>query len=81
MSVYIPNHCKCFFPPVPWQVKSRGQVVAAGKGSGDLTLFPEVSWAPLACVLVYCVRPDGEIVNHVLQLPIKPALHNQVKFY
>ncbi|XP_047194163.1 CD109 antigen [Hippoglossus stenolepis] len=73
-------HIEQNFPTteIHYIVKSRGQVVAAGKGSGDLTLVPDVSWAPLACVLVYCVRPDGEIVNDVLQLPIKPTSHNQV---
>ncbi|XP_060947396.1 CD109 antigen [Limanda limanda] len=59
-------------------VKSRGQVVSTGQGSGDLTLVPEMSWSPLACVLVFCVRPDGEIVNDVMKLQIKPTLHNQV---
>ncbi|XP_062266931.1 CD109 antigen isoform X1 [Platichthys flesus] len=73
-------HIQQNFPTTEIQyiVMSRGQVVSTGQGSGDLTLTPETSWAPLACVLVFCVRPDGEIVNDVLQLPIKPALHNQV---
>nr|XP_019964133.1 PREDICTED: CD109 antigen-like [Paralichthys olivaceus] len=73
-------HIQKNFPvtEIHYIVKSRGRVVSAGNSSGDLTLFPEVSWAPLACVIVFCVRPDGEIVNDVLQLPIKPALHNQV---
>uniref|UniRef100_A0A3B4UFB2 CD109 molecule n=1 Tax=Seriola dumerili TaxID=41447 RepID=A0A3B4UFB2_SERDU len=60
------------------KVKSRGQVVSAGKSSGALTLVPEISWAPLACVIVYCVHPDGEIVNDVLQLPITQTLRNKV---
>ncbi|XP_029352923.1 CD109 antigen [Echeneis naucrates] len=59
-------------------VKSRGQVVSAGTSSGNLTLAPEASWAPQACVLVYCIRPDGEIVNDVLQLPITQTLRNMV---
>ncbi|XP_040920879.1 CD109 antigen [Toxotes jaculatrix] len=59
-------------------VKSRGQVVSAGKSSGDLTLVPEISWAPLACIIVYCVHANGEIVNDVLQLPITQTLQNQV---
>uniref|UniRef100_A0A665UQP5 CD109 molecule n=1 Tax=Echeneis naucrates TaxID=173247 RepID=A0A665UQP5_ECHNA len=60
------------------KVKSRGQVVSAGTSSGNLTLAPEASWAPQACVLVYCIRPDGEIVNDVLQLPITQTLRNMV---
>uniref|UniRef100_I3KR40 CD109 molecule n=1 Tax=Oreochromis niloticus TaxID=8128 RepID=I3KR40_ORENI len=60
------------------KVKSRGQVISAGKGSADLTLVPEVSWAPLACIIVYCVHPSGEIVNDAIQLPIRQFLQNQV---
>ncbi|XP_078131515.1 CD109 antigen [Sander vitreus] len=59
-------------------VKSRGQVVSAGKSSGVVTLIPEITWAPLACVIVYCVRPNGEIVNDVMQIPITQILKNQV---
>ncbi|XP_008290111.1 CD109 antigen [Stegastes partitus] len=59
-------------------VKSRGQVVSAGKGFGDLTLIPEASWAPVACIIVYCVHPDGEIASDVIRLPIKPVLQNKV---
>uniref|UniRef100_A0A3B5AMQ0 CD109 molecule n=1 Tax=Stegastes partitus TaxID=144197 RepID=A0A3B5AMQ0_9TELE len=60
------------------KVKSRGQVVSAGKGFGDLTLIPEASWAPVACIIVYCVHPDGEIASDVIRLPIKPVLQNKV---
>ncbi|XP_039638752.1 CD109 antigen [Perca fluviatilis] len=59
-------------------VKSRGQVVSAGKSSGVVTLVPEITWAPLACVIVYCVCPNGEIVNDVMQIPITQTLKNQV---
>ncbi|XP_056260669.1 CD109 antigen [Seriola aureovittata] len=73
-------HIEGNFPitEIHYIVKSRGQVVSAGKSSGDLTLVPEISWAPLACVIVYCVHPDGEIVNDVLQLPITQTLRNKV---
>ncbi|XP_074472550.1 CD109 antigen-like [Sebastes fasciatus] len=57
---------------------SRGQVVSAGKAYRFLYLEPETSWAPVACVIVYCVRPDGEIVNDVMQLPVTQTLQNQV---
>uniref|UniRef100_A0A3Q4GPP8 CD109 molecule n=1 Tax=Neolamprologus brichardi TaxID=32507 RepID=A0A3Q4GPP8_NEOBR len=60
------------------KVKSRGQVISAGKGSPDLTLVPEVSWAPLACIIVYCVHPSGEVINDAIQLPIRQFLQNQV---
>uniref|UniRef100_A0A3Q3LS80 CD109 molecule n=1 Tax=Mastacembelus armatus TaxID=205130 RepID=A0A3Q3LS80_9TELE len=60
------------------KVKARGQVLSAGKSSANLTLVPETSWAPLACIIVFCVQPSGEIVNDVLQLPISQTLQNQV---
>ncbi|XP_047429099.1 CD109 antigen isoform X2 [Mugil cephalus] len=63
---------------VHYMVKSRGLLVAAGTSSEDLTLVPEVSWAPLASIIVYCVSPKGEVINDVIQLPIRQFLHNQV---
>ncbi|KAM6906749.1 CD109 antigen [Lycodopsis pacificus] len=60
-------------------VKSRGQVVSAGRRmAGDLSLVPEATWAPLACIIVYCVHPSGEIVNDVVQLPMTQTLQNKV---
>ncbi|XP_059211837.1 CD109 antigen [Centropristis striata] len=63
---------------IHYVVKSRGQVVSAGRSSGGLTLVPESSWAPLACVVVYCVHPNGEIVNDFMELPIAHTLPNKV---
>ncbi|XP_053193438.1 CD109 antigen, partial [Scomber japonicus] len=73
-------HIERNFPmaEIHYIVKSRGQIVSAGKSSGDLTLVPETTWAPLACIIVYCVLPNGEIVNDVIRLPITQALQNQV---
>ncbi|XP_067429401.1 CD109 antigen [Thunnus thynnus] len=73
-------HIERNFPmtEIHYMVKSRGQIVSAGKSSGDLTLVPEITWAPLACIIVYCVHPNGEIINDVIQLPITQTLQNQV---
>uniref|UniRef100_A0A3Q3JNE8 Uncharacterized protein n=1 Tax=Monopterus albus TaxID=43700 RepID=A0A3Q3JNE8_MONAL len=71
----ILNNAFCLFCV---KVMSRGQVLSAGSSSGDLTLVPEISWAPLACIIVYCVQPQGEIINDMLQLPIRQTLQNQV---
>uniref|UniRef100_A0A3Q2QMA5 CD109 molecule n=1 Tax=Fundulus heteroclitus TaxID=8078 RepID=A0A3Q2QMA5_FUNHE len=60
------------------QVKARGQLVSAGRSSGDLTLVPGTSWAPLASIVVYCVRPDGEVVSDVIHLPMARFLQNKV---
>nr|XP_046229740.1 CD109 antigen [Scatophagus argus] len=61
-----------------YMVKSRGQVVSAGKSSDVVALIPEVTWAPLACIIVYCVHPSGEVINDVIRIPITQALQNQV---
>lgn len=53
-------------------------MVSAGGAPAPLVLIPEASWAPLACVLVYCVYPSGEIVNDLIWLPITPILTNKV---
>ncbi|XP_068564419.1 CD109 antigen [Cebidichthys violaceus] len=74
-------HVERNFPmtEIYYVVKSRGQVVSAGRNmEGDLSLVPEVTWAPLACIIVYCVHPSGEIVNDVMQLPMTQTLQNKV---
>ncbi|XP_035986277.1 CD109 antigen [Fundulus heteroclitus] len=63
---------------VHYLVKARGQLVSAGRSSGDLTLVPGASWAPLASIVVYCVRPDGEVVSDVIHLPMARFLQNKV---
>ncbi|CAL8395081.1 unnamed protein product [Gadus morhua 'NCC'] len=59
-------------------VRSRDRVLESGTFSGPLALTPEASWAPTVCLVVYCVRADGEVVNGVLQLPVPLELQNQV---
>ncbi|KAM9435516.1 CD109 antigen [Clarias gariepinus] len=62
-----------------YMVTSRGQVVAAGTmTSSNFSLSPDLSWAPLANVLVYCVLPDGEIINDVLDVSFTKILQNNV---
>ncbi|CDQ69896.1 unnamed protein product [Oncorhynchus mykiss] len=54
-------------------VTSRGQVVAAGTAtSPSFSLSPAVSWSPEACITVFCVLPDGEIINDSMHVFIKP---------
>ncbi|XP_071766721.2 CD109 antigen [Centroberyx gerrardi] len=78
VSLLLPIKSNFQISEIHYMVKSRGQIVSAGKASGSLTLTPEDSWAPQACIVVYCVRPDGEIINDVLELPINQVLKNQV---
>ncbi|XP_041951100.1 CD109 antigen isoform X1 [Alosa sapidissima] len=60
-------------------VIGRGQLLSAGtESSSSFSLTPDESWAPEACVLVYCIRPDGEIINDVLRVPVHQVLRNTV---
>ncbi|XP_063078470.1 CD109 antigen [Engraulis encrasicolus] len=64
---------------IHYLVMARGQLVMAGtQSSASFSLIPEHRWAPEACVLVYCVRPDGEIVNDALRVPVHQVLRNMV---
>lgn len=66
---------------IDFQVTSRGQVVAARTAtSPSFSLTPAVSWSPEACVTVFCVLPDGEIINDAMHVFIKPhgVLQNEV---
>ncbi|XP_026197655.1 CD109 antigen [Anabas testudineus] len=65
-------------PVLHYVVKSRGQLVSAGKVSSVLTLVPEFSWSPLACIIVFTVLSNGEIINDMIELPVTQTLQNQV---
>uniref|UniRef100_A0A3B3DP73 CD109 molecule n=1 Tax=Oryzias melastigma TaxID=30732 RepID=A0A3B3DP73_ORYME len=68
----VQSEC-CF---IYFKVSSKGQVVAAGtKNSSTFSLTPDLSWSPLACVTVYCLTSDGELISHSVFIPIqKPNL-------
>uniref|UniRef100_A0A8C6VYS8 CD109 molecule n=1 Tax=Nothobranchius furzeri TaxID=105023 RepID=A0A8C6VYS8_NOTFU len=53
------------------------QVLAAGTKnfSSSLDLMPALSWYPEACVTVYCVSSDGEIVSDSVWIPIDQQSH------
>ncbi|XP_056620447.1 CD109 antigen isoform X2 [Triplophysa dalaica] len=60
-------------------VMSRGWVVNAGTSDSlYFSLYPDQSWTPLACVLVYYTLSDGEIVNDALQVTFTQVLTNKV---
>ncbi|ELV10820.1 CD109 antigen [Tupaia chinensis] len=64
------------------KVVSRGQLVAVGKqNSTTFSLTPENSWAPKACIIVYYVEDDGEIINDVLKIPIQLVFKNEIKLF
>uniref|UniRef100_A0A0P6J8B7 CD109 antigen n=1 Tax=Heterocephalus glaber TaxID=10181 RepID=A0A0P6J8B7_HETGA len=65
-----------------YMVVSRGQLVAVGKQtSTTFSLTPENSWAPKACIIVYYVENDGEIINDVLKIPVQLAFNNEIKLF
>ncbi|XP_026856595.2 CD109 antigen [Electrophorus electricus] len=60
-------------------VTVRGQVVAVGTLNSSLfVLSPTVSWIPLANVLVYLIRSDGEVINAALDISFTRILRNDV---
>ncbi|XP_037375872.1 CD109 antigen [Talpa occidentalis] len=65
-----------------YMVVSRGQLVAVGKQhSTTFSLTPENSWAPKACIIVYYIDDDGEIINDVLNIPIQLVFKNKINLY
>lgn len=53
--------------------------MAAGtENSSSFSLMPTLSWSPEACVTVYCVQPDGELISdtvHVATDQPNPVLY------
>lgn len=46
-------------------------MVSAGtKTSSSFSLTPTLSWSPEACVTVYCILSDGEVISDAAHLPI-----------
>ncbi|MBN3301790.1 CD109 protein, partial [Amia calva] len=67
------------FKEFNYLVMSRGQIVTAGKEqSTSFRVIPEPSWAPLACMIVYYVKDDGEIVTDSQQFSIADIFKNKV---
>lgn len=61
------------------QVSSRSQVLTAGtKTSSTFSLTPTLSWSPEACVTVYSILPDGEVVRDTAHVAIDQ--HGNVLF-
>ncbi|KAK9411366.1 putative antigen [Crotalus adamanteus] len=59
-------------------VMSRDQIVDAGKKkTTTLSLTPENSWYPTACIIVFYVHDNGEIINDFLHIPVQPTFKNQ----
>ncbi|XP_072264627.1 CD109 antigen-like [Pyxicephalus adspersus] len=64
---------------VKYLVISRGQIVHVGKeNTMSLTLKPQSSWTPEACLVVYNALGDGTVVNDVTTLSIHPGFENKI---
>ncbi|XP_058422750.1 CD109 antigen [Diceros bicornis minor] len=65
-----------------YMVVSRGQLVAVGKqNSTAFSLTPENSWAPKACIIVYYIEDDGEIINDVVKIPVQLVFENKINLF
>ncbi|XP_036269992.1 CD109 antigen [Pipistrellus kuhlii] len=65
-----------------YMVIAKGQLMAVGKqNSTTFSLIPENSWAPKACIIVYYIEDDGEIINDVLKIPIQLDLKNKINLF
>ncbi|XP_023373045.1 CD109 antigen [Otolemur garnettii] len=65
-----------------YMVVSKRQLVAVGKqNSTTFSLTPENSWAPKACIIVYYVEDNGEIINAVLQITVQLVFKNKIKLF
>ncbi|KAM9316601.1 CD109 antigen-like [Gastrophryne carolinensis] len=60
-------------------VVSRGQILTGGKENKmSLTMTPQSSWTPEACLIVYHTMDDGTIVNDVTTLSVRPNFENKI---
>ncbi|XP_005073815.1 CD109 antigen isoform X1 [Mesocricetus auratus] len=70
------------FKELSYMVVSKGQLVAVGKQNLRVfSLIPEASWAPKACIIVYYVADDGEIINDVIKIPVHFVFENKIKLF
>ncbi|CAH2248915.1 CD109 antigen [Pelobates cultripes] len=64
---------------IHYMVMSRGQIVSVGKeDSMTITLNPEISWTPEACLIVYHISDNGTLINDEISLSIQPIFKNKI---
>uniref|UniRef100_A0A8C8RNU0 CD109 antigen n=1 Tax=Pelusios castaneus TaxID=367368 RepID=A0A8C8RNU0_9SAUR len=65
---------------ISYMVVAKEQIVAVGtEVLTTFTLKPENSWAPVACISIFYIDENGEVVNDALMLPIQPVFENKIK--
>nr|XP_025043911.1 CD109 antigen [Pelodiscus sinensis] len=65
---------------ISYLVIAKEQIVAVGtEVLTTFTLKPENSWVPVACINIFYIDENGEVVNDALALSVQPALENKIK--
>ncbi|XP_053314790.1 CD109 antigen isoform X2 [Spea bombifrons] len=71
--------CNMPLKEISYVVMSRGQIVSVGKeNSMTVTLNPEISWTPEACLIVYSVADNGTILNDATSFSVQPIFKNKI---
>ncbi|XP_040285975.1 CD109 antigen [Bufo bufo] len=64
---------------IKYLIVSRGEIVYFGvENSTLLTLIPQSSWTPEACLIVYHVMNDGTVLNDVTTISVHPNFENKI---
>ncbi|XP_051780686.1 CD109 antigen [Erpetoichthys calabaricus] len=78
-SFLLTVHSNFMIPQLRYLVLSKGNTILAGNSSAtSFSLTATYSWAPVASVLVYYVRDDGEVVGDQVQISITNIFQNKV---
>lgn len=60
-------------------IVSRGEIVYFGQQNSTLlTLIPQNSWTPEACLIVYHVMSNGRVLHDVTTLSVHPDFENKI---
>ncbi|XP_069830742.1 CD109 antigen-like [Dendropsophus ebraccatus] len=64
---------------IKYLIVSRGEIIYFGlENSTLLTLTPQSSWTPEACLIVYHVTNNGTVLNDVTALSVHPNFENKI---
>ncbi|XP_039603965.1 CD109 antigen [Polypterus senegalus] len=78
-SFLLTVHSNFMIPKLRYLVISKGNTILAAQSSeSSFFLTATYSWAPVASVLVYYVRDDGEVVSDQVQISITDIFQNKV---
>ncbi|KAM3932085.1 CD109 antigen [Leptodactylus fuscus] len=64
---------------IKYLIVSRGEILYFGlENSTSLTLIPQSSWTPEACLIVYHVMKNGTVLSDVTTLSVHPIFENKI---